>query len=69
MTARARSTARSLRHLIRVGTAPRDVVTRIVIVFDEGQDPSGGPDQFGAAILDNIDVNGTLVGHGAVNAN
>jgi hypothetical protein len=34
------------------------------IVFDEGQDPSGGPDQFGAAILDNIDVNGVLVGRG-----
>ncbi len=46
-----------------------DVVTRIVIVFDEGQDPSGGPDSFGAAILDNIDVNGMRVGHGAVNAN
>jgi hypothetical protein len=42
------------------------VVQRIIIVFDEGQDPSGGPDGFGAAILDNIDVNGTLVGHGAV---
>jgi hypothetical protein len=47
---------------------PGNVVNRIVIVFDEGQDPSGGPDQFGAAILDNIDVNGTLVGHGATNA-
>ncbi len=46
-----------------------DVVSRIVIVFDEGQDVSGGPDQFGAAILDNIDVNGTLVGRGPVNAN
>jgi len=46
-----------------------DVVKRIVIIFDEGQDPSGGPDQFGAAILDNIDVNGTLVGHGATDAN
>jgi hypothetical protein len=47
---------------------PTDVVTRIVIVFDEGQDPSGAPDQFGGAILDNIDVNGMLVGHGATNA-
>jgi hypothetical protein len=45
-----------------------DVVQRIVIVFDEGQDASGGPDQFGAAILDNIDVNGVLVGHGATDA-
>jgi hypothetical protein len=37
---------------------------RLSIVFDEGQDPSGGPDQFGAAILDNIDVNGLMVGRG-----
>ena len=44
-------------------------VQRIVIVFDEGTDASGGPDQFGAAILDNIDVNGTLVGEGPVTAN
>jgi hypothetical protein len=36
-------------------------VQRIVIVFDEGTDT--GPDFFGAAILDNIDVNGQLVGH------
>ena len=47
---------------------PTDTVRRIVIVFDEGQDASGGPDQFGGAILDNIDVNGVLVGHGAVDA-
>jgi hypothetical protein len=40
-------------------------VRRIQIVFDEGQDASGGPDRFGGAILDNIDVNGALVGHGA----
>jgi len=46
---------------------PTDVVTRIVIVFDEGTDT--GPDFFGAAILDNIDVNGTLVGEGSVTAN
>ncbi len=44
-------------------------VQRIVIVFDEGTDAFGGPDQFGAAILDNIDVNGTLVGEGSVTAN
>jgi hypothetical protein len=43
-------------------------VKRIQIVFDEGQDASGGPDQFGAAILDNIDVNNSLVGHGNVDA-
>jgi len=47
---------------------PTDTVKRIVIVFDEGQDTLGGPDQFGAAILDNIDVNGVLVGHGATDA-
>ncbi|HEV8535096.1 MAG TPA: hypothetical protein VGR87_05165 [Candidatus Limnocylindria bacterium] len=37
-------------------------VSRISILFDEGQDT--GPDNFGLAVLDNIDVNGTLVGHG-----
>jgi hypothetical protein len=35
-------------------------VTSIEIVFDEGQDT----DPIGLAILDNIDVNGMLVGHG-----
>jgi hypothetical protein len=40
-------------------------VERLLIVFDEGQDAGGAPDQFGAAILDNIDVNGVLVGEGA----
>ena len=44
-------------------------VQRITIVFDEAQDASGSPDQFGAAILDNIDVNGVLVGRGATDAN
>jgi len=39
-------------------------VKSIEIVFDEGQDAGGAPDQFGAAILDNIDVNGVLVGRG-----
>ena len=48
---------------------PGQTVNRIVLVFDEGQDASGGPDQFGAAILDNIDVNGFLVGRGPVTAN
>jgi hypothetical protein len=37
-------------------------VKSISIVFDEGQDT--GPDFFGLAVLDNIDVNGTLVGRG-----
>jgi hypothetical protein len=41
---------------------PTEVVQRIVIIFDEGTDT--GTDFFGAAILDNIDVNGMLVGHG-----
>jgi hypothetical protein len=39
-----------------------ETVTSIQIVFDEGQD--AGPDLLGAAILDNIDVNGVLVGRG-----
>ncbi|HZS24284.1 MAG TPA: hypothetical protein VFA30_04785 [Gaiellaceae bacterium] len=37
-------------------------VDSIELVFDEGQDT--GPDNFGLAVLDNIDVNGTLVGQG-----
>lgn len=36
-------------------------IRSIFIIFDEGQDT--GPDNFGIAVLDNIDVNGTLVGH------
>src|SRR4051812_6673649 len=50
--------------LLAAGVPANNVVDRITIVFDEGQD-TGGPDQFGAAVLDNIDVNATLVGHGA----
>jgi hypothetical protein len=42
-------------------------VQSITIIFDEGTDPSGGPDTFGLAVLDNIDVNGTLVGRGPGN--
>ncbi len=41
-------------------------VKSLSIVFDEGQDT--GPDNFGLAVLDNIDVNGTLVGQGATDA-
>ena len=41
-------------------------VVRITIVFDEGQD--AGPDNFGAAVLDNIVVNDRVVGQGAVDA-
>src|SRR5207249_10355826 len=37
-------------------------VRSISIVVDEGQDAA--PDNFGLAVLDNIDVNGTLVGRG-----
>jgi hypothetical protein len=37
-------------------------VSQLSIVFDEGQDV--GPDNFGLAVLDNIDVNGKLVGQG-----
>jgi hypothetical protein len=37
-------------------------VVSISIIFDEGTDT--GPDNFGAAILDNIDINGVLVGQG-----
>jgi hypothetical protein len=42
-------------------------VSKLSIVFDEGQDT--GPDNFGLAVLDNVDVNGTLVGQGAAEAN
>jgi hypothetical protein len=44
---------------------PGSVVKSIAIVFDEGQD--AGPDNFGLAVLDNIDVNGQLVGQGPGN--
>lgn len=43
-------------------TIPPTQVERIQIIFDEGQDT--GPDFFGAAIIDNIDVNGQIVGRG-----
>lgn len=43
-------------------TIPAIAVKSISIVFDEGQDTA--PDNFGLAVLDNIDVNGTLVGRG-----
>ena len=41
---------------------PTDTVKSITIIFDEGQDTA--PDNFGLAVLDNIDINGTLVGQG-----
>lgn len=37
-------------------------VKSISLVYDEGTD--AGSDNFGMAVLDNIDVNGVLVGHG-----
>jgi hypothetical protein len=40
-------------------------VVSIAIVFDEGTDT--GPDDIGLAVLDNIDINGTLVGRGPGN--
>ena len=41
---------------------PTDTVKSITIIFDEGQDVA--PDNFGLAVLDNIDINGTLIGQG-----
>jgi hypothetical protein len=41
-------------------------VKTLAIVFDEGYDT--GPDNFGMAILDNIDINGVLVGKGPTDA-
>ena len=43
-------------------TMAPETVTSIQLVFDEGQDT--GPDNFGLAVLDNIDVNGNLIGQG-----
>jgi hypothetical protein len=40
-------------------------VKSIAVLFDDGQDT--GPDNFGLSVLDNIDVNSTLVGHGPTN--
>jgi len=44
-------------------------IKSLAIVFDEGQDAAGGPDSFGLAVLDNIDINGTLVGRGPTDPN
>lgn len=47
-----------------------DVVKSISIIFDEGTDEAGGPngpESSGLAVLDNIDVNGQLVGRGPGN--
>jgi hypothetical protein len=42
-------------------------VRRVSIIFDEGYDT--GPDNFGLAVLDNVDVNGMLTGQGKTEAN
>jgi hypothetical protein len=41
-------------------------VTDAFIVFQDGQDAA--PSNFGLAVIDNIDINGTIVGHGADSA-
>src|SRR5437879_1263211 len=42
-----------------------DPIKSLSIVFDEAQDAAlGGPDFSGLAVIDNIDINGTLVGRG-----
>jgi len=38
-------------------------VNNAYIVFQDGQD--SGPSNFGLAVIDNIDINGSIVGHGA----
>ena len=43
-----------------------ETVKSISIVFDEGQDT--GPDFFGLAVLDNIDINGAIAGKGPTGA-
>jgi hypothetical protein len=48
--------------LIAFPTPVTSPVASISILFDEGQD--AGPDMFGLAVLDNIDVNGQLIGTG-----
>ncbi len=44
--------------------AVTDPISKLSIVFDEAQDAMGGPDFSGFAVIDNIDINGTLVGRG-----
>jgi hypothetical protein len=46
--------------------SPPITANSLAILYDEGTDT--GPDFFGAAILDNITINGVIVGKGAVNA-
>jgi hypothetical protein len=41
---------------------PTDTIKSITIIFDEGQDVA--PWNLGLAVLDNIDINGTLIGQG-----
>ena len=48
--------------IIQVANVADSLAALKKLVFDEGQDT--GPDNFGAAVVDNVDVNGTLVGQG-----
>jgi len=51
---------------------PTDIVDSITIIFDEGTEEVGGPDgpeTSGLAILDNIDINGQLIGRGPGSGN
>lgn len=50
---------------LRFRPPPPVPVSQIFILFNEGQDT--GPDNFGLAVLDNIDINGVLVGRGPRN--
>ena len=67
-------TTSATRGASRVGSNSSFVLTNITglevksisIVFDEGQDTA--PDNFGLAVLDNVDVNSVLVGRGPTDA-
>ena len=52
----------TLAGIVAFPTPVNSPVASISIVFDEGQDTD--PDFFGLAVLDNIDVNGQLIGTG-----
>jgi hypothetical protein len=55
--------------LALAGILAGNTVKAIDITFDEGQDASGGPDSFGLAVIDNIDINGVLIGRGPAGGN
>jgi hypothetical protein len=52
----------TLAGIVAFPTPVNSPVASISTVFDEGQDTA--PDFFGLAVLDNIDVNGQLIGTG-----